>query len=241
MTSMTFTGTLIEKLRLTTDSASFRFTRPPEYSFEAGQSYSITIPSPQGPLEHRFSHADSPTEPFTELTTRLTGSAFKDALQALPVGGEATFRGPAGRFVFRYQEPRIAFLTGGVGITPVRSILRYLADTQGSGRAPGQQLVLLYGCMTEQGILYRQELDEFSRLLPAFRVVYVITEPAGDYVGRRGFITAALVAEELQQPRDWTYYIVGPPPMIAAMEGVTAELGVPDTQTVRESFAGYTS
>ena len=98
MTSMTFTGTLLEKIKRTADSASFRFSRPPEYRFEAGQSYSITIPSPDGPLEHRFSHADSPTEPFTELTTRLTGSPFKNALDSLPIGRRGHFRGPAGRF-----------------------------------------------------------------------------------------------------------------------------------------------
>ena len=92
MTSMTFTGTLTERISRTPDATSYRFTRPPEYSFRAGQSYSITIPSPEGPLEHRFSHADSPTEPFTELTTRLTGSPFKNALDSLPLGAEATFR-----------------------------------------------------------------------------------------------------------------------------------------------------
>ena len=83
---MTFTGTLLEKIERTPDAKSFRFSRPPEYRFEAGQSYGVTIPSPDGPLTHVFSHADSPTEAFTELTTRLTGSPFKNALDALPVG-----------------------------------------------------------------------------------------------------------------------------------------------------------
>jgi ferredoxin-NADP reductase len=241
VTSMTFTGTLLQKIKRTVDSTSFRFSRPPGYRFEPGQSYSITIPSPDGPLEHRFSHADSPTEAFTELTTRLTGSPFKDALDSLPIGGAAEFRGPAGHFLFRYDEPRVAFLTGGIGITPVRSMLRYLVDTGGAGRVAGQELVLLYGCMTEGGILYRQELDEFSRALPGLRVLYVITEPRQDWTGRRGFITAQVLQDELGDPSRWAYYIVGPPPMIAALDKIAAQLGIPEAQIVRENFAGYTS
>jgi ferredoxin-NADP reductase len=241
MAPMTFTGTLLEKLRRTDDSASFRFSRPPEYHFEAGQSYSITIPSPDGPLEHRFSHADSPTEPHTELTTRMTGSPFKKALDALAPGADATFRGPSGRFLFRYSHPRLAFLVGGVGITPVRSMLRYLADTGGAGRVPEQQLVLFYGCSTEAGIVYREELDEFARTIPGFRLVYVISAPIKSWTGLQGHITFEIVRSELGDDSSWIYYIVGPPPMVAAMEEITGLMQVPQADIVKESFAGYAS
>jgi ferredoxin-NADP reductase len=241
MTPMTFTGTLLEKTPHGADTASFRFSRPADYEFVPGQHFSLTLASPEGPLEHRFSHADSPTENHLELTTRLTGSAFKNALDALPPGGEAVFKGPYGHFVFQYETPKIAFLTGGVGITPVRSMLRYLADTYGAGRIAGQELVLFYGCMTESGILYKAELEAIARTVPGLRLVYVITMPKKRWRGHRGFITAQTVRAELAAPQAWTYYVVGPPPMIAAMEKVTDELGIPQTQIVTESFAGYTS
>jgi ferredoxin-NADP reductase len=241
MASMTFAGTLLEKITRTADTASFRFSRPAEYQFQAGQSYSIIIPSPDGPLEHRFSHADSPGEPHTELTTRLTGSPFKNALDALPLGAEATFHGPAGRFVFRYGDPKIAFLTGGIGITPVRSMLRHLVDTAGAGRVPGQELVLFYGCMTEDGIVYRDELDDFARSVAGLQVMYVITQPTSGWTGHTGFITPEIVTAELGNPREWTFYVVGPPPMIAAMGKLTGDLSVSDERIVKENFAGYTS
>lgn len=238
---MTFTGSLLDKIVRTADATSFRFSRPSDYLFQPGQHYGITLATPAGPLTHRFSHADSPTEPFIELTTRLTGSPFKDALDALPLGGTATFEGPAGQFLFRPDAPRIVFLVGGIGITPVRSMLRYLADTAGTGTIDGQEIVLLYGCMTEQEIIYRDELDRFAQTLPGLRVVYVITEPTDEWRGRSGFITAAMIAEELQHAPHWFYYIVGPPPMIAAMQEVTERLGVPEAQVAKESFAGYDS
>jgi ferredoxin-NADP reductase len=239
MASMTFTGVLLEKIPRAADTTSYRFSRPPEYGFEAGQYFIITIPSSAGPLIHTFSHCDSPTEKHVELTTRLTGSDFKKALDALPIGAEVEIEGPYGQFLFRYEAPKIAFLTGGVGITPVRSMLRYLADTGGPGRVEGQEIVLLYGCMTEDGVLYHEELDEIARVVPGLRVVPVITNPTDAWAGYRGFISAEIIGAELGDVSAWTYYIVGPPPMIVAMMKLMEQLEVPQTQTVVESFAGY--
>lgn len=241
MDPMTFTGTLVEKIPRVPDTTSYRFSRPREYAFDAGQFYTITIPSPGGPLTHTFSHADSPSETFTELTTRLTGSAFKTALDALTLGAEAEFFAPMGRFVFRYDLPRIAFLTGGVGITPIRSMLRYLAGTGDAGRVEGQELVLFYGCMTEDGIIYRQELEELARTVSGLRMVLVITNPTETWRGYGGFISADILRAELKDPQAWTYYVVGPPPMVTAMQKVLGELQISEAHTVVENFAGYAS
>jgi ferredoxin-NADP reductase len=209
--------------------------------FEAGQFFSISLATPDGPLVHYFSHADSPTETAVELTTRLTGSPFKNALDALAIGDEVELEGPHGRFVFQYEAPKIAFLTGGIGLTPVRSMLKYLVDTEGEGRVPGQQLVLIYGSMTEDGILYKDEVEAFARAIPGLRVVHVITKPAPGWQGYSGFITSDVVKSELGDPENWQYYVVGPPPMIDAMRKVTDALAIPSGQITIEGFAGYSS
>jgi glycine betaine catabolism B len=241
MAAMTFRSTLLEKIPRLPDTTSFRFSRPPDYTFQAGQFFTITLHSPDGPLTHAFSHCDSPTETWVELTTRLTGSPFKNALDSLPVGSEAEIEGPWGQFLFKYHEPRLAFLTGGVGLTPVRSMLRYLADTGGAGRVAGQQIVLIYGSMTEEGILYRDEVEAYARALDGVRVVHVITKPGPSWQGYSGFITSDVVKAELGDPLDWKYYIVGPPPMIDAMWKVMDALSVPKDSVAVEGFAGYAS
>lgn len=241
MDPVRFSATLLEKIRRAPDTTSYRFSRPARYDFEPGQHFTITIPSPDGPQMHVFSHADAPSEDFIELTTRLTGSAFKNALDALPVGAEAEFRGPLGAFVFEYAAPRIAFLTGGIGITPIRSMLRHLADTEGAGRREQQELVLFYGCMTEDDVLYEDELATLVEKIPGSRVVLVITKPTESWEGYGGFITADIIRAELPDPATWTYYVVGPPPMIVAMQKVLGELQVPEAQWVVENFAGYAS
>jgi glycine betaine catabolism B len=241
MAAMSFTSTLLEKITRSSDTSSYRFTRPPEYTFKAGQWFTITVPSPEGPLDHHFSHADSPTESHIELTTRLTGSTFKKSLDSLPVGAEVEIQGAYGAFLFGYDKPKIAFLTGGIGITPVRSMMRYLADTQGAGRVAGQQLMMFYGSMTEDGIVYKDEFDEYERAVEGLRVIHVITNPTPTWEGYSGFITAGIIRAELTDPQDWTYCVVGPPPMITAMDKVLDQLEIRQAQIVVESFAGYAS
>jgi len=241
MAAMTFKSTLLEKIVRSTDTTSYRFSRPPEYAFKAGQWYTITLSTPGGPLDHHFSHADSPTESVIELTTRLTGSDFKNALDALTLAAEVEIEGPYGAFLFGYDTPKIAFLTGGIGVTPVRSMFKYLFDTNGQGRRPDQQLTVFYGSMTEDGIVYKDEFDEFERSLAGMRVLHVITNATESWKGYSGFITADVVRAELPDPREWTYYIVGPPPMITAMRKVMEQLEIPKSQTVIESFEGYAS
>jgi glycine betaine catabolism B len=241
MAAMSFKSTLLEKIARSGDTTSYRFSRPAGYSFKAGQWFTITIDSPEGPLDHHFSHADSPTEDHIELTTRLTGSVFKNSLDALPVGAEVDIQGAYGAFLFGYDKPRIAFLTGGIGVTPVRSMLRYLADTMGAGRVAGQELVVFYGSMTEDGIVYKDEFDAFEKAIAGLRLVHVITNPTPSWKGYGGFITAGIIRAELADPSTWTYYVVGPPPMITAMDKVLTQLEIPQGQIVVESFAGYAS
>jgi ferredoxin-NADP reductase len=241
MAAAAFTSTLLEKIRRSDDTTSYRFSRPADYSFAAGQWFTIALSTPEGPIDHHFSHADSPAEGFIELTTRLTGSDFKNLLDSLPIGAEVEIEGPFGRFLFGYDLPKIAFLTGGIGVTPVRSMLRHLVDTQGEGRAAGQEVVVFYGSMTEDGIVYKEEFDEFEAEIDGLRVVHVITKPTAAWTGYGGFISAEVIRAELPDPEAWTYYVVGPPPMITAMDKVLAELAIPAAQKVVESFQGYTS
>ena len=72
-------------------------------------------------------------------------------------------------------------------------------------------------------------------------MIHVITKPTETWKGYGGFITADTIRAELPDPSEWTYYIVGPPPMITAMRKVMDQLEIPPSQTVIESFEGYES
>jgi glycine betaine catabolism B len=132
-----YTSRLLEKVPRVADIVSFRFKRPEAYRFQAGQWFVVTFPSadPAEPWEHHFSHSDSPSDPWMEFTTRMRGSGFKNALDALPMGSEVHLEGPYGAFVMPPDVERAAFLAGGIGVTCVRSILRWAEAVTPQGAA----------------------------------------------------------------------------------------------------------
>jgi ferredoxin-NADP reductase len=140
---------LLEKVPRVADIVSFRFKRPEAYRFQAGQWFVITFPGadPAEPWEHHFSHSDSPSDPWMEFTTRMRGSDFKNALDALPMDSQVQLEGPYGAFVMSPNVERAAFLAGGIGVTCVRSIVRWVAAARGgAAEGAGAEAELPQGC-----------------------------------------------------------------------------------------------
>lgn len=213
---------------------SFRFGRPAGYSFEPGQYFSLTLETREGAQTKYFTHSESPGDPYLELTTRLTGSAYKDALQALEPGDAVTIVGPRGSLVLPAGVSEVAFLVGGVGITPARSIIRDAAQ-----RATGLRVALLYGNKDEAGIAFREELDSYATARPEIEVVHVLAEPGSGWQGEAGFINADIVRRHVKEPERWHWVVAGPPAMVDAMQKVVDELAIPPTNVSVERFAGY--
>jgi len=232
MQKITFTTTFTEKVPLVGDLASFRFAKPEGFTYAAGQWFTITIPAPSGPMKKPFTYSSSPSEPFLQMTTRLSGSDFKNALDALTPGTEVEMQGVFGNFTLKPGLTKLAFLAGGVGVTPIRSILRHLMDTGGGDL----EVVVFYGNLNEDNIPFKEEFEEFERKLPGVRVVHVLMQPSDVWTGHKGFITAEVIGEELGDATAWTFYTSGPPPMVAAMRKALEALGVPQEQQVEENF-----
>lgn len=229
---VTFTTRFLEAVPRGPGTASFRFEKPEGFNYDAGQFFFLTIPGPDGPLKKPFTYSSSPTEPSLELTTRLSGSDFKNALEALVPGAEVEMRAPHGRFVLREGIARMACLIGGVGITPIRSMLRWLADN--GARDP--EVVVFYANRSESGITFGDELAELESRIPNMKTVNVLSNPGDGWEGRRGYISLDVVRAEIGDPAAWTYYLCGPPPMMDSMTKALAELGVPESQIVLERF-----
>ncbi|MBU2601779.1 MAG: FAD-dependent oxidoreductase [Actinobacteria bacterium] len=234
MKSMTFSTRLVDRIPRVEGVKTYRFERLKQYTYEAGQWFILTIPDGEGYLTKHFTHSSSPTEGYLDFTTRLTGSLYKTALDSMPVGTEVEMEGPFGSFTLREGGQRLAFITGGIGITPVRSILRYLADT-----GSDMEVALLYGNQNEDAIPFRLELETFSSQLPGLRVTHALADPSPDWGGPTGYIGQETVSTALDDPAGWTYYVSGPPSMVAAMKGVLDKLGITRRQMILESFDGY--
>jgi ferredoxin-NADP reductase len=185
-------------------------------------------------MTQTFSHSSAPSDPWLELTTRLTGTPFKRALTSLTAGDIVQVVGPGGRLSLADDVARVAFLVGGVGITPVRSTLR---EARFRGRVFKDALVL-FGNRDESCIPFRGEFEEMSD--SGVRLVNVLEEPSPEWDGERGLITAELVARYLEPDEGREYFVTGPPGMVSAMERVLDELEITPRQRMVERFGSAT-
>lgn len=212
------------------DIATMSFERPQGWEYRPGQWLTLTVETPEGEMTRTLSHASAPSDSTIDIGTRLSGSAFKMALRDLEPGGRALLGGPGGRLALPVGAARIAFLTGGVGVTPVRSFLRDAASRQ----APFDDALLLYGNRSPECVPYLDELEALDGI--GLRVVPVYESAPESWAGERGLITAEMVARYLPDFSETVFMVSGPPAMLSAMLPVLDVLGVPAIARVVESF-----
>jgi ferredoxin-NADP reductase len=233
-----FDTKLSQVVQRTPNIKSFRFsTEGQRVTYEPGQFFFITIKVFGEDAIHHFSLSSSPTEEgHIEFTKRITASHFSQTLDTIEPGAWAHVEGPEGAFTLSPSWRQLAFISGGIGITPLRSMLRYVADKKLS-----YDIVLLYGNNNVEDIAFKEELDELSSTSPGLRVVYVLSGPnfPPNWTGKKGFINRDIIAESVPDYMQRLFYISGPPKMVVALEDQLVALGIPGNQMKRDSFTGY--
>ncbi len=231
---MRFETTVTDIITHTDDVKSFRFSKPASFTYKAGQFMFITLRTGKDEIRKHFTMSSSPTEDFIEFTKRLTGSEFSRVLDALRVGDWARIDGPHGKFTFEGEFKKIGMLSGGIGITPLRSMCRFCTDMQ-----LDTDITLLYGNRSEKDIVFRKEFDEMQKENAHLKVVLCVGEATPDWTGYSGRIDSAMVKREIPDYKERIFYTCGPPAMIKAMDTLLEDVGVPSDQIRKENFTGY--
>lgn len=213
--------------------ATFSFTRPPAYHFVAGQYQTVTLETREGVQTKSFSHCDAPEDEHSVVLTRLTGSAFKDALLALRPGDAVATHGPFGRLTVGGTTRKAAFLVGGVGLAPAASIVR-----DASLRHTGLECLVFDGNNDMTCMPLHAHLESYASD-PRIRVVEVLWKPDYSWTGERGLITPEVVRRHCDPLDGWHWFVSGPPAMVAAMRAVLDALAVPAESASFEEFDGY--
>lgn len=232
-----FSTQFLERIPRARDVATFRFDKPGGYEYQAGQWGVIEITRGGQTLSHHFTHASSPTEPYLDITTKVRNSAFKQALSALSPGDEVDMEGPFGSFVLADDIGRAVFLTGGIGITPARSILRYLSDS-GIGME-GRNLVLIYGNRSLDEAVYLDELEQINDTLPYLEIIHVLEDPPANWTGHTGRIDTNVMLDVLDDMSGWHYFLSGPPGMVQSLNQTLRDRAIPKPAITVENFQGY--
>jgi glycine betaine catabolism B len=203
--------------------------------YRAGQFCCVSLK--QEPVCKRYlSISSSPTEKgYIEFTKRITQSDFSSALDALKEGDSLKIQYPFGKFTLDDPKVKIAFLSGGIGITPIRSICKCVVDNN-----LGTDMILVYANRSIKDIVFRQDFDQMQKVYPKLKVVHVLCEPEPDFKCTVGLINAQVIKDEVPDSLERKFYLCGPPPMVVAMEKILAEeLKINKENIITEQFQGY--
>ncbi len=234
---MPFETNVIEIIQRTPDVMSIRFEKPQGFSYRAGQYVIVTLVvtpdnSPDR-MKKPFTLSSSPTEDFLEITKKLTGHPFSNALAALRPGDKFSINGPFGEFTFQGECDNVGMLSGGIGITPLRSMIKYSIDKQ-----LGANIILLYSNRDEDDIVFRDELEKVKKENPNIQVIETITRPGSDWKGLTGRINADMIKKFIPDYRERIFFTCGPMKMVESMISLLKEMEIPGGQIKKENFPG---
>lgn len=233
---------LIRREEVADGTMAFYFEKPAGFQYKAGQFADFTLINPpetdaEGNIRG-FSLASAPYETDLEIATRMRDTAFKRVMKHLPVETQLKLDAPYGSFTLHKNTAIPAvFLTGGIGITVVRSILLEAAH-----QAVPRRTVLFYANRRPEDAAFLETLRTVAEQNPQFTFVPTMTKmehSRKEWAGETGHITKAMLERYLDDLTAPIYYSTGPASLVAAMRKTLTEAGV-DEDTIRtEEFTGY--
>lgn len=235
-----YNAKLIKKETIANGTMSFCFEKPEGFEFRAGQFCDLRILDPpetdaEGDIRG-FSFANAPYEAGLMIATRMRDTAFKRVLKDLPIGTELELDAPYGDFTLHKTETTPAvFLIGGIGITPVRSIV-----AQATHDKTAHSITLLYANKTPADAAFTSDLESFASENPNFKFVPVMSGTVeGEWSGESGYITEEILKKHVPDLASPTYYLAGPAVMVAAMRALLVSTGANEDNIKSEEFSGY--
>ena len=234
-----FETRVLDIIKRTHNVKSFRLETGNDATFEAGQFFLATIKIEGKEDAKYFSFSNSPTEKgYIEFTKRITNSLFSQSLHRLKKGDWMRIKMPFGAFTFHDEHGKVAFLSGGIGITPLRSMSKFATDM----KIP-TDIVILYGNDTENDIIFKEDFDDMQKRNSNFRICYTLTSPHIDrkrWRGKTGYIDDRMIREEIPDYNQRVFSICGPPGMVQGLVSILKEkLGIQNDRIMIEKFKGY--
>jgi ferredoxin-NADP reductase len=224
-----------EIVQRTQNVKSFRLKTQEDLDYKAGQFLCASLKT-EKECKRYLSISSSPTEKgYIEFTKKITQSNFSKALDNFKAGETIIIQYPMGNFTLKEGYSKIAFLSGGIGITPIRSICKYAVDSK-----LDTDIVLVYANRSIKDIVFKEDFDAMQKQHPKLKIAHVLSEPAPGFKCTVGLINAQVIKNEVPDYSQRRFYLCGPPAMVEAMQKILLEeLSLPKENIITERFQGY--
>lgn len=235
-------ATLVEKKLVAAHTYDFMFSVQKRFSFKPGQYMEWTLPhnarDARG-MRRYFTLASSPTEDRLAIGVKFYDkpSSYKKALLQLPLNSTMVAAQLAGDFTLPDDPARkLVFFAGGIGITPFRSMVKYLLD-----KGERRDIVIFYAANSYKDIAYRDVFDRAAEAL-GIKTVYVLGSSEGTPAGfahEIGFVSKDMLSRYVTDLPSRLCYISGPKAMIDSFREMLGRMGVPRRRIKTDFFPGY--
>jgi ferredoxin-NADP reductase len=217
----------------TTEIKTFRMARPDGWAFDAGQFLTVCVQADGKSVKRAYSISSAPEATgYLEISVKRQGLVSGTLHATVKPGSVLTVRPPAGRFTYPKGDERpIVLLAGGVGITPLMSMLRHAVTAD-----PTRPVTLLFSVRSEDDVVFRDELEVLARRHPQLRTAVAVSREAPQPKRYAGRIDEGLISGLVDDPPNSIFLICGPNSMIDAMKTLLSNMDVPDSQVRAEAF-----
>lgn len=231
--------TLKEKIQLAPNIFEFVFSANKKFAYHSGQYLEWTLshkrPDSRG-VRRYFTIASSPTEENVRLGIKIDSnrsSSFKKALVGLSSGSKLYAGQLSGDFVLpKNTSDKLVFIAGGIGITPMRSMIKSLLD-----KKEKRDIVLFYSCSDAGEFVYQDIFDKAKEV--GLKTIYICSHPSVGWKGKTGRIDEKIIKEEVSDFKDRMYYLSGPNSMVEGYKKLLLSLNISRSRMITDYFPGY--
>lgn len=236
------TLSLVEKKELASSIYEFSFKSDEKLLFHPGQYLEWTLghhKSDGRGVRRYFTIASSPTEDEIKLTVKAmdNGSSFKKSLIEMKKGDQLYASSLGGEFTLpQNQNEKMVFIGGGIGLTPFRSIIKYLLDNKQK-----TDIIFFYACSAGNEFVYQDLFAQAEKDL-GIKVFYVVTNSKNappNWKGKTGYINKEMMTSEVPDYMERMFYLSGPDAMVQSYKKLLNELNVKHGRIVTDYFPGF--
>ncbi|MBI2032671.1 MAG: oxidoreductase [Candidatus Levybacteria bacterium] len=233
---------LKEKNKIAPSIWKFIFEPQKPFQYIAGQFIEWSLPhinSDSRGTRRYFTISSSPSEKDIILTVRIPEdpSSFKTALKKLPIRESIYATSLEGDFILpENQDRKLIFIAGGIGITPFRSIIKYLLDKKDK-----RDIVLFYACSDASEFAYDEIFKQAEKELN-LKYIPILSQKAEipqRWNGKVGHITKEMIKDEVPDYKERFFYISGPLKMVDGYKKLLLDMGVSKKNIITDYFPGY--